>query len=70
MHRGKEEDGARGERESGNRNEEEEEMGEKERGGSIGKEKEKGGQGAAFSWVLLCFPLCKPWSPAACQQAK
>lgn len=26
--------------------------------------------GTGFSWVLLCFPLCKPWSPAACQQAK
>lgn len=28
------------------------------------------GRGPGFSWVLLCFPLCKPWSPAACQQAK
>lgn len=39
------------------------------------EEEEEGKDGlvrkkAVFSRVLLCFPLCKPWSPAACQQAK
>lgn len=51
-----------------------------QRGGKGGREKDRlvrkksgvggGGGLTGFSWVLLCFPLCKPWSPAACQQAK
>lgn len=71
VHRGRkgiEKVGARA-KQSGKRNEEEEKGDGGERGGSIGKEKERG-VGAAFSWVLLCFPLCKAWSPAVCQQAK
>lgn len=63
--------GARGER-SRKRNAEEE-KGDGEKGEdrlARGEKKKESGAGSAFSWVLLCFPLCKPWSPAACQQAK